>query len=132
MLRASVLLCDHAQVADNKLFISGGGIDVINATAPSAIAVLVFIPWSRANEKIGWKLRLISADSDHVLKDGTPVEIAGQLEVGRPPGSTTGAALPVPLAINFSPLGLPPDRYIWELTVETDANPLWLAPFQIV
>ena len=57
-----MMLADHAQVADGKLFISGGGWSVCGpGPVACGVAVLFHIPWQHTNEKIAFTLKLIDA-----------------------------------------------------------------------
>lgn len=135
-IRATLMLCDHAQVADGKLFISGGGWSVTGTpTAPSALAALLQVPWTEANRKIEFKLRLVTADGPPVLQPNAltgqpaPVEVGGQLEVGRPPGLPEGSLLDAPFAVNVPPLLLQPGRYVWELSIDGETDDDWRVTF---
>lgn len=120
-LRVTMMLCDHVQVAGGKLFISGGGWTQIAPQAgPTGLAILVSVPWTLANERIAFRVALVQADGEPVHQVGPlgpqPVEVNGEFEVGRPPGSVQGAPIEVPLALNFPPLALPPgSRLTWRL-----------------
>ena len=50
-MKATMMLADHAQIADGKLFVSGGGWTWITAGSPFGIALLMEVPWDRLNEK---------------------------------------------------------------------------------
>lgn len=83
-LTASVLLCDHAQVWQGKLFVSGAGINLLGAgdqVPPYGIAVhlaiVVTVPWSAHNQQHTLKVTLLTAD-------GAPVEMDGLV---LPPGA---------------------------------------------
>ena len=90
-MRVTMMLADHAQVAEGKLYISGGG---WNVTGPgpvtSGVAMLFHIPWDRTNRKTTFTLRLVTADGHPVTQQGPigeqPIEVGGQFEVGRPAG----------------------------------------------
>ena len=88
-MRVTMMLADHAQVADGKLFISGGGWSVCGpGPVACGVAVLFHIPWQHTNEKISFTLRLLD-------EDGTPVSQPG-LGGGSRPGrasSRPGARL---------------------------------------
>lgn len=135
MMQAHVLLCDHAQVADGKLFISGAGISVIPRGIPTAIALLIHVPWDRANTQIPYTLHVENSDgsTDLVAEDDGParIEISGQFEVGRPPGLTRGTSLDLPAAISVPPLDLSAGRYMWRLTIAGETNESWTASFNI-
>ena len=60
-MRATQLLCDHAVVAEGKLYISGAGWSVTGPDpAPSAIALKLDVPWDLTNLPIEIRLRLPS------------------------------------------------------------------------
>lgn len=134
-MKATLLLCDHAQVAEGKLFISGGGWSVTGpGPISSAIAVLILVPWDRANSKVSFVIRLLQEDGQPVQQPGpvgpVAVEIGGEFEVGRPPGVKPGTPLDVPLAINIPPLVLPPDqRFSWELSIDGETDEDWHLSF---
>lgn len=131
-----MMLCDHAQVADGKLFISGGGWSVVGTPTPlSAIALLLRVPWTMANHETQFKLRLVAADGAAVTQpsftdEPQPVEIAGTFEVGRPPGLAPGSLLDLPLAVRVPRLVLQPGRYVWELSVGNETHEDWQLSFQ--
>jgi len=65
-VRATLLLADHAVVAEGKLYINGGGWSVTSPGAPSAIAVKLDVPWDRTNQRLHLRLRLIGQDGEQV------------------------------------------------------------------
>lgn len=130
-----MMLCDHAQVADGKLYISGGGWSLIGpAPSPSAIALKIDVPWDRTNKPIQLVLRLLREDGQPVEQPGPvgtqPIQIQAELEVGRPPGLKQGTPIDVPLAVNIPPLPLSPgERYSWELELDGDHHEDWHLSF---
>jgi len=124
-----MLLCDHVQVADGKLFINGGGWSVTGPSpVPHGVAVLLGVPWDRTNARISFRLAL--ADADGRAVGDPPIEVAGEFEVGRPPGMPPGTPLDVPLAFNFPPLPLSPGRrYVWTLVVDGETQEDWQVGF---
>ena len=134
-MRATLLLADHAVVADGKLYINGGGWSVTGPTpTPSAIAVKLDVPWDRANQKLQLRLRLIGQDGEAVRIDGPqgpqPVEITGEAEIGRPPGLVHGADIDFPLAFQLGPLPLQPgQRYQWVLDIDGETQQDWHLTF---
>ncbi len=135
-MRVTMLLCDFAQVADGKLYISGGGWSVAGpGPSPSAIALKIDVPWDRTNNRIRLRLRLLGADGQAVAQQGpegpSPVEVNAEFEVGRPPGVSVGTPIDVPLAKNIPPMSLPPgQRFSWELTLDGQSDPDWHLAFQ--
>lgn len=119
-----MLLCDSA-VADpaGKVHMLGAGWSQTGSpTAPQAVALLMKIPWDRANQQIPLKLSLLDADGRPVLigPDGAqePIEASANVEVGRPPGLPHGSVLDASFVVNVPSLPLPPGRYEWRLDID--------------
>jgi hypothetical protein len=133
-MRATLLLADHAVVAEGKLYINGGGWSVTSPGAPSAIAVKLDVPWDRTNQRLHLRLRLIGQDGEPVAVPGTEgqqlVEIAAEAEVGRPAGLAHGADIDFPLAFQIGPLPLQPgQRYEWVLDIDGETREEWRLTF---
>lgn len=130
-----MLLCDAAQVSEGKLHLLGGGWTVTGpGPVPSAIAMIVEVPWDLANTAIPFVLQLRDADGQPVSQPGPtgpmPVLVDAAIEVGRPPGVPAGTPLTVPLALSIPPLPLPPgERFSWELTVGGETREDWHLAF---
>jgi hypothetical protein len=133
-VRATLLLADHAVVAEGKLYINGGGWSVTTGGAPSAIAVKLDVPWDRTNRRLQLRLRLVGQDGEPVTVEGAdgpqPVEIAAEAEVGRPAGLAHGADIDFPLAFQIGPLPLQPgQRYQWVLDIDGETREDWRLTF---
>lgn len=133
-MRATLLLADHAVVAEGKLYINGGGWSVTTGGAPSAIAVKLDVPWDRTNQRLQLRLRLVGQDGEPVVVPGPegpqPVVIAAEAEVGRPPGLAHGADIDFPLAFQIGPLPLQPgQRYQWVLDIDGETREDWRLTF---
>lgn len=132
-----MMLCDHASVAEGKLYLSGGGWTHISAApAPFAIALLVQVPWSMADRTVSFTLRLLGADGRPVMvgagADSHPLQVDGQINVGQPVGVRPGSMVPVPLAFNFPGLPLPPgERLVWRLEIDGQAHDQWSLAFDV-
>lgn len=131
--QVTMLLADSAQVADGKLFVLGGGLAHVGPQPqPIALALLIEVPWDRANIQHDWKLELLDEDGAPVLHDDLPVLVGGTFEAGRPAGQTPGSALGVPLAINFSALPVKANRsYLWRLAINDSSEPDWQRRFSV-
>jgi hypothetical protein len=134
-IEAQMLLCDAA-VADpsGKLHMLGAGWSMTGSpTSPQAVAVLLKIPWDRANERLGMVMRLLDPDGRPVVVStpdgGQEVTMSGEIEAGRPPGVAPGSQLDAALAFNVPSLPLPPGRYQWRLDVADDT---FTSSFQVV
>jgi hypothetical protein len=135
-MRLTALLCDAAQVAEGKLYVIGGGWSVTGPMpVPSAIAILLEVPWTDANRQIGFEVQLFDQDGQPVHQpsaDGTdqPVRVDAQFEVGRPAGLAEGTPLMMPLAIAMPPLVLAPARrFSWEFTIDGTTQSDWHLSF---
>lgn len=134
-MRATLLLCDHAAVAEGKLYISGAGWSVTGPDpAPSAIALKLDVPWDLTNQPIEIHLRLVTQDGAPVLQGGpegpVPVEVSARLEVGRPVGIPAGTPIDAPLAVNLPALPLAPGgRYSWVLDIDGQHEEDWHLTF---
>ncbi len=134
-MRVTMLLCDHAAVAEGKLYINGGGWSVRPAApVPMFLALKVDVPWDRAGRPIAMELRLVDEDGHPVTQlapaGPTPVLVAAQLEVGRPPGLVAGAPVDAALAIGIPPFALPAGRrFSWRLAVDGEAREDWVIEF---
>lgn len=130
-----MMLADSAQAVGGKLYILGGGWSVTGPQpCPSAIAVLVAVPWNETNRKHRIKVELLDADYRPVLvptpEGNAPMLISGEFEVGRPPGIIPGSAIDIPFAFNIGAIPLPPDRrYVWKLTIDDKGEDDWQAVF---
>jgi len=129
----TMLLADAAQVADHKLYILGGGLTAVGPRPqPVAIALLLSVPWDRANITHEWSVDLLDEDGHPVPNRDDPVTIRGRFEAGRPTGLQPGTPLAVPLAINFTTLPVMPGHsYIWQLLIEGRTRPEWRVRFHV-
>ncbi len=125
-MKVSMMLCDHAQVADNKLFINGAGWDVCGTpTPPHAVAILVAVPWDQTNIRFEYQLQLVSEDGRRVGEAG------GAFEVGRPSGLRPGTPITVPLVMAVTPMQLDADTgYEWRLVIGGRTEEDWSLPFR--
>lgn len=134
----TMLLADFAQVSDGKLTVVGGGWSLTGPEpVPFGIAILIRVPWDRANQKHVMRLELLDADGQAVEMDteeGTqPVVFFDdvEFEVGRPAGLKPGTPLDFPVAVNSGPMPLEPGLYEWRLTIDGEADDDWRLPFTV-
>ena len=134
-MRITMLLCDHAVVADGKLYINGGGWSIRPAQpVPMYLALKFDVPWDQAGQPLALDLRLVDEDGHPVVQPGPqgPQEVvfAAQLEVGRPPGLVAGAPIDAALAIGMPPMPLPAGRrFSWQLRVDGETRSDWRVEF---
>jgi hypothetical protein len=133
-MRVTMLLADHAQVADGKLFVSGGGWSIAGpGPIQCGVALLFHIPWQRTNQKTAFSLRLVNADGVPVTQAGPlgeqPIQVNGQFEVGRPAGAAPGADINAPLAFNTTLQLAPGQQYTWVLEIDGHTEEDWRLSF---
>jgi hypothetical protein len=130
-MMVTMLLADAAQARDGKLYVLGGGWSVTGPEPePSAIALLIKVPWDQANQRHHLRLELVDSDGGPVSME-TPfgeqaLVIESDFEVGRPPGMTPGTPIDMPLVIKLGPIPLPPGgRFQWRLTIDNETEDDW-------
>jgi hypothetical protein len=112
------MLCDHVQAADNKLFVSGGGVmrSWVSPQPPHMImlglAAVVQVPYTATNQPHTLTVSLLDEDGRPAIPfvpegvpEPGPIEATVSFNLGRPPGLSHGEAQPYCLAANFN-LGL--------------------------
>ena len=114
------MLADAAQNAGGKLYILGGGWDVINTAqfplqlAQVSLVVKLAVPWNAANRQHEFRVDLDDEDGGAVL----PQPLVGTFSVARPPTGVAGDDLNTLIAMTIAPLALPrPGRYVFRLSV---------------
>ena len=133
-MRATILLCDYAAVADGKLTVVGAGwLYTGPDPSPSAVGLLINVPWDQTNKKHSYTLALKDADGMPVVTpDGSQVTLSQEFEAGRPPGHPVGTPITIPQAFNIGPLPLEAgSRYEWELTVDGEGREEWMVGFNV-
>jgi hypothetical protein len=98
-----LILGDSAQVLGGKLFLLGGGWDVltVNSGFPlqqrCAVAAAFRVPWNETNQRHQIEIDVEDEDSHQTL-----VTVGGEIEVGRPPGTPPGQDQRVQLAADLA------------------------------
>lgn len=136
-LQVQLILCDAAQSdSSGKIHMLGAGWSVARLGSAHAVAVLMKVPWDRANEPIQLTLDMRDQDGGLDVLDPSAapsaerrVHAQGQIEVGRPPGIAPGSLLDAAFALNVAPLPIRPGRYEWLLTIDGQQH---VAPFTIM
>lgn len=131
----TMLLADAAQAVENKLYVIGGGWSVLNGSAPTAVALVLKVPWEQTNETHNLKLELLDSDG-HLVQIPTPVgdqaiTLESAFEVGRPAGIAKGSTIDLALAFTIGPLPLANGRYEWRLTIGNESPDDWRLAFQV-
>jgi hypothetical protein len=119
---ATLLLCDHAEAVGGKLYINGGGWNVLlrpGVPVNVSLAILIEVPWDEAGTEHHLRTYLLTEDGVPIGgPQGDGLQVDGSFEVGRPPGVKPGSTLNTPLAINLNALVLDAGGYEWRLEVD--------------
>ena len=97
-----IMLTDHAEVKNGKLYMMGGGydrrfIDDIKAPVTLSTVIGVLIPWNLTNQPHNVKLRVETEDGAAVGP-----EVQGDLTVGRSPQAISGQTFRVMSVVNIT------------------------------
>ena len=129
------MLADHAEVADGKLFINGGGWTLTGPTpTPFAIAMTLEMPRESAGVQRTVRWDLLDDQGHPVLVPGpmgvTPMVIQGQFTPPESEDLPDGAPLTAAFAINVGPVPIPPGgRYEWRLMIDEETHEDWRLGF---
>jgi hypothetical protein len=121
----TMLLCDGAAESGGKLYVLGGGWSIVRqprVPTQMALAIKMAIPWDETNRPHSIQAVLIDEDGSAVVPLGgdQPIQVDGEVEVGRPPGLKPGTPIDAPFVLNFGPIALEPGGYVWELKVDDE------------
>lgn len=135
--RVNGWLCDSAVSVEGKLFIQGGGWNMISPTAFPAvlprigIALTVDVPYTATNQNHTLQISLEGEDGQTLSlgpEGGDPTDpatvpapgkIQAQFNVGRPPGLMPGDAQPIPFALNIDGFTLAgPGAYAFVIEID--------------
>lgn len=133
--KVCLMLADHAQTAEGKLYVIGGGWAVCGpAPMPFAIAGTIEFPWSDVGTTHRFRLDLIDSEGRPVEVDTDqgpqPVRIEGAFPVSASPETKRGTPVTLPLAINFPPTPIPAGgRFEWRLELDGETSEDWRVGF---
>ncbi len=110
---------------NGKLYVMGGGwsrLAMASSVANMSLGVRIEVPWDQANVRQHIRAYLVDADGQPVLgpEDAGPVQVEGDFEVGRPPGTTRGSPLVTTFALRFEGLPLEAGSYTWRLDISEE------------
>lgn len=95
-----LILADAAQAVGGKLYMLGGGWDVLTISSrlparhPFSIALGLRVPWNETNQRQSVGVEIVDEDGN------SAATMSGQVEVGRPAGLPLGQSQLVVLAFN--------------------------------
>ncbi len=120
---ATLILCDFAEAINGKLYVMGGGWNVLQIPGQPvnmALGIIVSVPWDQTNIRHELRAELQNHDGAAVEINGQPVVVGGGFELGRPAGVKPGTDLNIPLAFSLNNLALPEGGYVWVLLLDGD------------
>jgi len=110
-----LLTADSVQVANEKLYVLGGGwryvyVQKFPVEHSMGIALGILVPWEQTNIRHTIEVVLLDGDGNPVLD--SPI-LQGEFETGRPPGIKPDSTQRVLMAVNFrAPLAKPGENKI--------------------
>ncbi len=116
-----LIVADAAQVAGGKLYLLGGGWDLVQPAAPFpydqriAIALSLLVPWNETNRPHALKVAVEDEDG------GVLHQLDGQVEVGRPAGLQLGQAQRMQVAIEGAIRLQRSGTYVVSVTIDGEA-----------
>jgi hypothetical protein len=129
------VLCDSAVVADGKLYVHGGGWNMLTASqlpfvqARVGLAIVITVPYTETNREHEFAIQLVDQDGRTVPigagrrgDDGAMTRdaaIRGRFTVGRPAGLASGDSQPLPLALNIDQMEFgTPGLFSFDLSID--------------
>ena len=128
----TLILCDFAEAVNGKLYVMGGGWNVLYAPGEPvtmAVAAIVAVPWDQTNRPHELALELLTQDGASVEVEGEALSVTGEFELGRPPGIKPGSSLNAPFVWTFAGLVLEAGGYEWKLSL--NGAPVTSRPFTV-
>lgn len=125
-----LILADSAQVVGNKLYLLGGGWDVLTiltefpAKQHCAIAASFKVPWTETNQPHDAEMWIEDEDGKELLK------VTGQVEVGRPAGIPVGQVQRAQIAADALLEFTRPGTYVIKARINGQEGPR--VPFRVV
>ncbi|MER7212434.1 hypothetical protein ABT340_35725 [Streptosporangium sp. NPDC000239] len=133
-MKVTLLLADHVQVAEGKLFVSGGGWSFVGpGRLACGVGVIFHVPWDESGKRITFRVRLVTEAGEVVTRGNPhedPIEVAGEFEIGRPAYAQPGDDLYMPVAFNAQ-LQLKPGVYAWQVEVDGRTDEAWRSSFRV-
>jgi hypothetical protein len=126
-----LILADHAEVLNGKIYMMGGGWDVFTvrsgfpARKSFAIAMGVRVPWEETNRPHRVEVRLVDEDNQTVA-----AQIEGDLIQGRPAMLPQGHSQVVPFALQIHAEFKQPAEYAIRTLLNGEFARAW--PFRVI
>ena len=133
MVRATLLLCDFAQVAEGKLYISGGGWSWASRLQGYLAGVLQ-LPWDYAQRHLKGRALIVDGTGTPVPAIGGEGDVRTEFEMMLAPAVSAARDMPLeaPFALPLPPRELPDGAYSLVFEFDGERRPEWVLPFRIV
>ena len=131
-MEVTLLLCDFAEAVNGKLYVMGGGWNVLFAPGQPvsmSVAAIIAVPWDQTNRRHELSLDLLDVDGAPIEIEGQEITVTGEFELGRPPGVKPGTTFNAPFVWTFAGLALGEGNYEWKLNI--DGTPVGSRPFAV-
>ncbi len=132
-METDVLLCDHAEAVNGKLFINGAGINVfwVAAKPPhsirATIAMVIHVPYTATNQPHVVTVDLVDEDGNPVVpwapegaQQRPAVRLQANFNVGRPAKLSPGEEQTFPLALGFQVPFADLGRYAFRVAIDDE------------
>lgn len=142
-MEVDAILCNHAEAAEGRLFLNGGGINIawVMPQPPHMINVsvagIIQVPWTATNQNHRLVVKMLDADSHVVVPwlppgapDVPPVEVAMDINLGRPPILPVGDPQTHPFTVGIQvPLA---ELGLYTFLVELDGTEMTRLPLRVM
>lgn len=142
-MEIDVILCNHAEAAENKVFLTGGGVNTsfVGPEPPHVVTVsiggVIHVPYQSTNQAHTLSIDLIDAQGQPVSPfqpeaetPVPPVQAKMPFNVGRPPMIEVGDEQTLAVAANWVNLPLPA-LGIYEFIVSLDGTEMRRLPLRV-
>lgn len=97
--------------------------------------MIFHVPWDESGKRINFRVRLVTEAGEVVRREDppnedSPIEVAGEFEIGRPAYAQPGDDLYMPVAFNTQ-LQLKPGVYTWQVEVDGHTDEAWRSSFRV-
>lgn len=130
-----MVLADHAQIADNKLFIAGDGWTDMTGAVPFALALVIEVPIEQTGTSHMLQIDLIDSQGQPALMPTAngmqPVHHEITMDIEKPEDAPVTASFVNPFVFKSGPMPVAPADYEWRLLVDGEARENWRLPFHV-
>jgi hypothetical protein len=138
------ILCDSAVTADGRLFMQGGGWNLLNAPSLPftqnriAVGMTMGVPYTATNQKHKLMIELAHQDGESIRvanptspEESVAVRAGAEFNLGRPPILEPGERQTVPFAVNFDGLVFP-TQGVYSFSFKIDDKEINRLEFRVV